>query len=399
VTEFQLPVMHELMTPAVFADPYPAYQRYRDQTPLHYLHLPAGIFPGVKETVHAWALMKHEHVMAALKDHDTFSSEKHMHTQLGPRVVMLTDDPPRHTRLRRLVSKAFTQKRIDALQPWISAIATELLGEMCAGEADVVSCYTMPLPVKVIARMLGIPGEEYAMFKRWTTDVMSGDPTGMEAKQKSTSAMVAYFGQMALERRAHGAEDLITALVEAEVDGESLEDWEILGFCMLLLIAGNDTTTNLMSNMLHILSDQPELWRRLREDRSLVEPMIDETLRYASPVHRFYRGVTREVTFAGVTMSKGDHVEIFFGAANRDPAVFSDPDEFRLHRDANPHVAFGAGIHFCLGAPLARMEARVSLNAFLDRFSTLKPGAAPAARQWTSPIVLGFQQLPLVVGS
>jgi hypothetical protein len=136
--------------------------------------------------------------------------------------------------------------------------------------------------------------------------------------------MVAYFGQMALERRARGAEDLITALVEAEVDGESLENWEIMGFCMLLLIAGNDTTTNLMGNMLHILAERPEIWRQLREDRSLVEPVIDETLRFASPVHRFFRRVTRQTTFAGVTMEKGDHVEIFFRSCqSRSDGIFA----------------------------------------------------------------------------
>src|SRR5207245_10947843 len=167
--------------------------------------------------------------------------------------------------------------------------------------------------------------------------------------------------------------------------------------CILLLIAGNETTTNLMSNMLNILVDRPELWRQLREDRSLVEPVIEETLRYESPVQQLNRMTTREVEVSGVRIPQGELVTVFFGAANRDPNEFPNPDEFRLDRDLRNHVAFGMGIHYCLGAPLARAEAKVSLNAFLDRFSEIKPGQAPAVRQTMTPVVFGFERLPLVL--
>jgi cytochrome P450 len=202
---------------------------------------------------------------------------------------------------------------------------------------------------------------------------------------------------MAAARRAQGADDLISALVEADVEGEALQDWEILGFCILLLIAGNETTTNLLGNLLHALSARPELWRQLREDRSLVETVIEESLRYESPVQRLFRWTTRDVEISGVRMSRGDRVTIFYGAANRDPQAFANPDEFRLDRDLRNHVAFGAGIHYCLGAPLARVEARISLNAFLDRFSRLGQGTGPAMRQTESPVVLGFRQLRLTL--
>jgi len=282
------------------------------------------------------------------------------------------------------------------LTPWIAAVAKELLDEFGAGENEIVQGYTIPLPIKVIARLLGIPGDEFETFKRWSDAFISTAPADPVENKRKVDEMVAYFGKMTAARRARGADDLITALVEAEVDGEKLEDWEVLGFSMLLLLAGNETTTNLIGNMLNILAERPELWARLRKDRSLVEPVIDECLRYESPVQQLARHTTREVNISGVTIPSGDRVNVYYGAANRDPKQFPNPDEFRLDRDLRNHVAFGLGIHYCMGAPLARAEAKITLNAFLDRFSAIKPGPTPARRQTFTSIGLGFQTLPLL---
>jgi cytochrome P450 len=386
----------DLTSRELFADPYPLYHALRDRSPVRYIGIPASEATG-NAPVWSWGLLKFEDVYAALRDHATFSSDNPRAGEFGPKLVLIQDDPPRHTHFRRLVNRAFTLRRVEALEPWIAEIAEALLDQTGEGEHDVVESYTVPLPVKVIARLLGIPGEDYATFKRWSDAFLSTVPIQADERLRDLQEMVAYFGRMAAARRAHGADDLISALVEASVEGEALQDWEILGFCILLLIAGNETTTNLLGNLLHALSARPDLWRRLRGDRSLVETVIEESLRHESPVQRLFRWATRDVEVSGVRMTRGDRVTIFYGAANRDPRAFANPDEFCLDRDLRNHVAFGAGIHYCLGAPLARAEARISLNAFLDRFATLGPGAG-AVRQTESPVVFGFNQLPLTLG-
>jgi cytochrome P450 len=217
-----------LFQPAMFANPYPVYAKLRPHTPIRLDAEGQVLYP----------FMKYRHVYGALRDHETYSSVG------GVGLVLIGDDPPRHTQLRRIVNKVFTPRRVAEAEPWIQAIADQLFTEMIVGEIDVVDHYTMPLPVKVIAKLLGIPGDDYRQFKEWSDSFIGQDGA---SNGESMMAMTQYFAAMAAHRRTDPGDDLITALVNAEVEGEKLSEWELLGFCVLLLVAGNETTTNLMS--------------------------------------------------------------------------------------------------------------------------------------------------------
>jgi cytochrome P450 len=388
-----------LVTPDVRADPYPAYRQLRPQSPFLYPYLPAGLAPGQDDPVMAWALLRHADVDRAARDHETFRSGRSPMVEQGlsPHLTLLFDDPPRHLRLRRLVNYAFTARRVEALEPWIARVAAELLDGLGPGEVEMMERFAVPLPMMVIARLLGVPEDEYRTFRTWSQVFLSTITIPHEERQQSIREMSAYFVDAVRSRRVRGTDDLLSALAEARVDGEVLDDAEILGLCIVLLIAGNETTVNLIGAMLHVLAERPDLWRRLREDRTLTAAFIEETLRYESPVQRMPRRTTRPVEIGGVSIAQGDPVVLFFGAANRDPAVFADPDDFRVDRDPREHVAFGAGIHYCLGATLARTEARIALGAILDRYSALEPGKTPPIRQIHSLHVFGFQVLPLIL--
>ena len=387
-----------LFGPELREDPYAVYRALRERSPVYQ-----------DEGSGMWVLTGFDAVYGALRDHETFSSEGGFggarrdggdggdgERERQRRMVLITDDPPRHTRFRQLVNRAFTPRRVAELEPWIEGVAAELLDATGDGEVDVVEALTVPLPVTVIATLLGIPVEQRDRFKRWSSALIGGGESS-EWRRGQRDEMFAYLGTTIAERRAEPVDDLITALAAAQIEGQRLESWEVVGFCVLLLVAGNETTTNLIGNMLNVLVDRPEMWAQLRDDRTLVDPAIEETLRFDGPVQMTLRATTREVELEGTAIPAGAAVAVSIGGANHDPDEFAAPDEFRLDRELSRHVAFGMGAHYCLGAPLARAEARISLNALLDRYPSIERAAEPPERLAGTPLIRGFQRLPLVL--
>jgi cytochrome P450 len=388
------PAPDDVLGPAWVGDPFPRYARLRETTPAL-----AG---------QRWLVMRHEDVLRAVSDPVTFSSD-HGHSP-NPALrdtPIIFEDPPAHTSHRKLVNKAFTPRRVAELEPWTAQMAGLLLDRLGAGAVDVMDGFCDELPVRVIARLMGVEEAETARFKRWSDQRSyligtSGAgshvaPEALEEARAANDLLIGYFREAATSRRVDPQPDLITGLVQAEVDGESLTDEQISGICALLLTAGNVTTTNLLGNLLHLLAHRPDWYERLRSDRALVAPVIEEVLRYASPVQWMGRTTTRDTELGGVSIPAGAQVLLFYGSANRDPAAFPDPDELRLGTNEKGHMAFGHGIHFCLGAPLARMEARVGLDAFLDRYAAVAPGAVEPTRITAAPTHCGFEALPLVL--
>jgi cytochrome P450 len=358
---------------------------------------------------HTWHIFRYADVARVMTEYTTFSSDPHV---LDPNLSgegspilssILRLDPPRHRQLRNLVTLAFTPRVIAELAPRITDIVNKQLDQVAsAGEMDVIRDLAYPLPVTVIADLMGIPSELRADFKRWSDALVSGDPDATEEQQQVRVAdikqMHTYFAQILQERRHHPQDDLISHLLEAEIDGQHLSDNELLGFCVLLLVAGNETTTNLIGNSMLCFDQFPESVERMRNNPALIPNAVEEALRYVSPVKAMARFTKTETTIAGQRIGAHEVVIAWLASANRDETQFPDPDRFDIEREPNRHLAFGHGIHFCLGAPLARLEAKLALSAMLERL----PG------QWRIPdvpldpissgIVFGVKHLPMTWG-
>jgi pimeloyl-[acyl-carrier protein] synthase len=363
------------MDPEFVEDPYPTYHRLRALDPVH--PNPLGF----------WVLTRYEDVVAALRD-PRFGKEaiaSVVAARFGipaPTVglSMLDRDPPDHTRLRGLVSKAFTPRVVEALRPHIQRIVDDLLARVEGRHAmDLVEEFAYPLPVTVICQMLGVPVEDRDRFRQWGLDIARGLdsimlPADSEVGRRSAAARHAltdYFRALIAERRAAPRADMLSDLIAAEEAGDKLSANELLATCILLLVAGHETTVNLIGNGMLALLRHPGELRRLREDPGLIDSAVEELLRYDGPVQRTSRVPSEDVVIGGRTIPKGDLVMPFIGAADRDPAQFPDPDRLDIGRADNRHIAFGWGIHFCLGAPLARLEGQTAIGTLVGRLPRL----------------------------
>lgn len=374
--------MTQTLPPYTLSDPFPWYDAMRAQSPV------------VRDPKSGlWMVFGYDDVQRTLSDWKAFSSERgrprgeNAQTALSSSII--STDPPRHRQLRSLVEVAFTPRQVRALEPRIAELVDELLSPVQgAGHMDFIRDFAYPLPVIVIAEILGIPATDRDAFKRWSDAVVTGDPSG-------SREMGAYFARLIEQRRADPGDDLISGLIAAQLDGEHLDTQELLGFCILLLVAGNETTTNLLANTLLCWQDTPEAYDRVRADRALLPGTIEESLRFRSPVQSMYRVAAQDVELGGQTIPEGSPVLAWIGAANRDPAQFPQAATFDPARTPNRHLAFGNGVHFCLGAPLARLEAAVALNAVLDRLPDLRVAPDTVLDAIPSQIVYGVKALPV----
>jgi cytochrome P450 len=369
-----LPFAFDPFDPETRRNPYGLYARARDEHPV-YAH------PGIPIV----SVFRHADVSAILKDATTWSSRivpPGVDPAALPPPSMIGTDPPAHTRLRGLVTQAFTPRIVRGLEPRMHAMAAGLLDDaLAAGTVDFVEAMTYPLPVTVIAEIIGVPIEDRARFKRWSDAAVANlgnglfvppTPERLAEFQALLAEMGDYFARLAAARRSEPRDDLLTGLVHAELDGSRLSHQEMLRLLVLLLVAGNETTTNLIGNAVLELLAHPEALARLRAEPALLPSAIEEILRFASPVQMDPRMATRPVELHGHHMVAGELVVCWIGAANRDHEVFADAEHFAITRVDNRHLSFGFGPHYCLGANLARLEAQVAIGALLARTSAFE---------------------------
>jgi cytochrome P450 len=384
-------------------NPYPLYWMLRRFKPV--LNI---------DRYNLWFVSRYDEVKRVLSDYETFSSD--LRRAFSPednldaqhRASLILSDPPIHTKLRNLVSKAFTPRAVANLEPRIEQLTHELIDQVAdEGRMDLVQDLAYPLPVMVIAEMLGIPPEDRAQFKVWSDQVVRSsnqvftDPDEARSQREAdmppvmAPGMGPYFKEIIAQRRADPQDDLISGLVAVEMDGERLSEWDLLDFCSLLLVAGNVTTTNLIGNAMLLFLKHRDALAAIQEDRKLLPGAIEEVLRYRSPVQFMFRVSVKETEMGGRLVPPGQRVFALIGSANRDEEKFPQANRFDILRKPNPHIAFGHGIHYCLGAPLARLEANVALNVMLERLTNFKRvGVAPLPPS-EGVILNGVSTLPL----
>ena len=386
------------LSPSMAQDPYPVYAVMRRRSPVHRSRL-----------ANAWLFSRHADADAILRDHRRFASDprkgrltRRQQAMLPPaeEFTMLSLDPPDHTRLRALVNKAFTSRAVNAMEAHIRATAAALLDEADAASGfDLMTALAQPLPVIVIAEMLGVPAEDRDRFRLWSDRrARLLEPT-VSARERAVAMQAGrdfdrYFRSIVAERRAEPRDDILSALVQAEDEGERLTERETLNMLRLLVMAGNETTTNLIGNGMLALLRNPDQLRRLREDPGLIPTAVEELLRYDPPAQAFFRRALADCEVNGFELRKGDNIILLIGAANRDGQAFVDPDRLDIGRAECPHLSLSRGIHYCLGAPLARLEGRIVFETLLERFPEIEL-LDPRPRFRSGVVLRGLQSLPL----
>ncbi|WP_144484226.1 cytochrome P450 [Bacillus safensis] len=351
--------------------PFDWYANMRQTSPVHF-----------DEASRTWSVFTYEEAKRVTIDKDTFSSQppknQRKHSLMKTMVMM---DPPNHTRIRSIVSKAFTPRVMKLWEPRIHELMDELMAQLEGKkEIDLVQDISYPLPVIVIAELLGVPSEHKQSFKEWSDILVSMPKSESEkdvaewqkTRDKGEADMMAFFADTIEKKRHNLGDDLISLIIQAEENGDKLSADELIPFCNLLLLAGNETTTNLISNMMFSLLEQPGAYEALAQSPELIPRAVEEAVRFRAPAPAIVRYVTKDTELGGKVLKKGDNVIVFLASANRDERQFLNAHEYDIHRHPNPHIGFGHGIHFCLGAPLARLEACTAIKIFIERYEALE---------------------------
>ncbi|MEU0985871.1 cytochrome P450 [Streptomyces sp. NPDC005953] len=396
--------LFEPWSPSFVADPYPAYEELRAQGRVHWF-----------EPTRQWLVPHYEDVSALLRDRRLGRTYLHRftHEEFGRTAPPVEHEPfhtlndngildleaPDHTRIRRLITKAFTPRTVARLEPTVQRLAAELVTDFVRdGGGDLLARVAEPLPVAVIAEMLGVPDADRALLRPWSADIcgmfeLSPSTETAERAVRASVEFSAYLRELIAERRKEPGDDLISALIAAHEEGDRLSEQEMISTCVLLLNAGHEATVNTTANGWWTLLRHPEQLARLRADHSLVPSAIEELMRYDTPLQMFERWVLDDIEIDGTVLPRGSELALLFGSANRDPQRFPDPDRLDLARTDNAHITFGAGIHFCLGAPLARIELAASFGELLRQAPTMKLAAEP---RWKPGYVIrGVYELPV----
>lgn len=397
--------------PATNADPFPIFRRLRAEDPVHW-----------SEPMKAWVVTRYEDVKTIAMNNADISANRlapffaavpqrqsayvHLMTYLGNWMVFR--DPPDHTRLRRLFTKAFTTRTIDMLRPSIVGVIDLLFDEMAekqrkAEPIDWIADFSYALPATVIMDLLGVPRGDLKRVKVWSDDIAlfigtaRATPDKYDRAEIGARAMADYFRSLVTERTARPRDDIISQMVAARDEKEMMTADEVIATCILLLFAGHETTTNLLGNGLYYSLTFRDQWERLVAEPELVEPAVEEWLRYDGPSGALARVVVDDIEFGGRLLKKGQRVFAFTNSANRDEAQFKEPDRFDIARKHNPHITFGHGIHFCLGAPLARLEGQLAVSRLVERFPAIRL-ADSTPPEWSDSLILrGIRSLPVVL--
>jgi cytochrome P450 len=390
-------VHEDLADPRFQANPHPVYARWRRNTPVCRVRLPSGL--------DAWLVTRYDDARRALSAprlSKALPLRAPSASAASPGISgavsrhMLSADPPDHTRLRRLVSGAFTARRVEALRPRIEQITDELLDAISGRDrVDLIEALAFPLPIQVICELLGIPVADRDSFRTWSNIIVTGSQSG-DRLPGAMQAMIAYIRGLIADRRVHGGDDLLAGLIDVRDQGDRLSEEELSSMVFLLLIAGHETTVNLIGNGVFLLLSRPERWERLRADPALLPSAIEEFLRYEGPVETAtFRVAAEDLEIGGQRIAAGEPVLVVLLSANRDDR-FPDADELDLGRAQNPHLAFGHGIHYCLGAPLARLEAQVAFGKLLAGFPRLRLAVPEGELAWRPGLLLrGLRDLPV----